>query len=74
MLLTLTLRRTCCSIETPSLHVAYESFDDDNPPIRPHNPRPTGPTEDLDAPDDNWSSGGNLSRSEELTARRPQTR
>jgi len=57
VLLTLTLRRTCCSIETPSLHVAYESFDDDKPPIRPHNPRPTGPTEDLDAPDDNWSSG-----------------
>eukprot|EP01052_Picozoa_sp_SAG31_P032088 SAG31_NODE_3479_length_4224_cov_31.581091_1_plen_494_part_00 len=47
----------CKRIETPMLHVAYESFEDNAPPIRPYNARPTGPSEDLDAPDDNWSQG-----------------
>eukprot|EP01050_Picozoa_sp_SAG11_P055426 SAG11_NODE_33859_length_275_cov_0.579545_1_plen_66_part_10 len=42
-------------IETPDLHVAYSSFEVE--PIRPHRQRPSGPTLDQDAPDDNWSEG-----------------
>jgi hypothetical protein len=44
-------------IDTPTLHISYKAFDDFHPPIRPYKARPTGPTLDLDTPDDNWSQG-----------------
>jgi hypothetical protein len=54
------------AIATPDLaKISYTSFRDDEPPARPTGPtgRPSGPSMDSNAVDDNWTTGGGRWRS-----------